>query len=183
MEMRTKRLLLREWTDEDLESIALLVSDPRVGRYLSPIGDRAAIEAWINRERENFKSRGYGLLAIERLGAPGFLGFCGLIDVGYQEHFTPAVEISWRLHPDNWGHGYATEAAAAALDFGFKDLNLNQIVANAAVDNVASRRVMERIGMSHDPKDDFDHPLKAADDPLRRQVLYRLAYQDWLREQ
>ncbi|TIU06669.1 MAG: GNAT family N-acetyltransferase, partial [Mesorhizobium sp.] len=79
----------------------------------------------------------------------------------------------------HWGHGYATEAATAVLDFGFESLKLNQIVANAAVDNVASRRVMERIGMSHDPNDDFDHPLKAADDPLRRQVLYRLTYQDW----
>ncbi|MER9559200.1 GNAT family N-acetyltransferase [Mesorhizobium sp. M0323] len=183
MELRTQRLLLREWKDEDVEPIVRMVSDPRVGKYLSNIGDRAAIEVWINRERERFKRLGYGLLAIERLDTSGFVGFCGLINVDYQAHFTPAVEISWRLDPDYWGHGYATEAAAAVLDFGFENLKLDQIVANAAVGNVASQRVMERIGMSHDLNDDFDHPLKAADDPLRRQVLYRLRYQDWRRKQ
>ncbi|MER8836856.1 GNAT family N-acetyltransferase [Mesorhizobium sp. M0909] len=179
MELRTKRLLLREWKDEDAEPAAQLVDDPRVGKYLAKFDNRAAIDAWITAERERFKRHGYGLWAIERLGAAGFVGFCGIVDVAYQAHFTPAVEVSWRLHPDHWGHGYATEAAATVLDFGFRNLKLNEIIANAAVDNVASQRVMERVGMSHDPNDDFDHPLKAADDPLRRQVLYRLTYQDW----
>ncbi|MER8792417.1 GNAT family N-acetyltransferase [Mesorhizobium sp. M0983] len=179
MELRTKRLLLREWTDEDVEPIARMVDDPRVGEYLAKFVDRAGIDAWISAEREYFREHGYGLWAIERLGTAEFIGFCGLVEVGYQARFTPAIEVSWRLHPDHWGHGYATEAAAAVLDFGFENLKLNEIVANAAVGNVASQRVMERIGMSHDPNDDFDHPLKAADDPLRRQVLYRLAYQDW----
>lgn len=179
MELRTERLLLREWRDEDVELIAQLVGDPRVGKYLARFSDRQKIDAWIEAEREYFKRHSYGLFAMERLEAAGFIGFCGLINVGYQAHFTPAVEISWRVHPDHWGHGYATEAAAAVVAFGLEDLELKQIVANAAVENIASRRVMERIGMSHDPRDDFDHPLKAVDDPLRRQVLYRLTNEDW----
>ncbi|RWJ04429.1 MAG: N-acetyltransferase [Mesorhizobium sp.] len=179
MELQTERLLLREWRDEDVEPLARMNDDPRVVRYVARLADRRAIEAWINTQREHFKKHRYGLWALERLDVSGLIGFCGLANVSYRAHFTPAVEIAWRLQPDCWGRGYATEAAVAALAFGFQNLKLNQIVANAAADNVESRRVMERIGMSHEPKDDFDHPLKAVDDPLRRQVLYRLTYQDW----
>ncbi|MER9217111.1 GNAT family N-acetyltransferase [Mesorhizobium sp. M0663] len=182
MELQTERLLLREWKDEDVEPLARMNDDPRVVRYLARLADRSGIEAWVNAQREHFKKYGYGLWALERSDAEGLIGFCGLVSVPYRAHFTPAVEIAWRLHPDWWGRGYAAEAAVAALAFGFQTLELNQIVANAAVDNVASRRLMERIGMSHDPNDDFDHPLKAADDPLRRQVLYRLRYPDWGRK-
>lgn len=178
MELRTKRLLLREWKDEDIEPLARMNDDPKVVRYLARLADRNAIEVWINTQREHFKKHGYGLWALQRSDVSGCIGFCGLVNVPYQAHFTPAVEIAWRLYPDWWGRGYATEAAVAALAFGFQNLKLNQIVANAAADNVASRRLMERIGMSHDPKDDFDHPFKAVDDPLRRQVLYRLMDQD-----
>ncbi|MER8824150.1 GNAT family N-acetyltransferase [Mesorhizobium sp. M0991] len=179
MELRTKRLLLRGWTDEDVEPFARMNDDPTVMKYLKRHVDRAAIEARVNAEREHFKEHGYGLWVLERLGAAGFIGFCGLINVGDQLHYAPAVEISWMLHPDFWGRGYVSEAAVAVIAFGFENLKLTQIVANAAVGNANSRRVMERIGMSHDPKDDFDHPLKAIDDALRRQVLYRLTYDDW----
>lgn len=181
MELRTERLLLRQWTDDDVEPIARLVQDPKAGKYLARFADRAAIDAWIKAEREHFTRHGYGLFAMERLGAPGFIGFCGLINVSYEAHFTPAVEMYWRVAPDQWGQGYASEAAAAVVAFGFQEFKLNQIVATAAVENVASRRVMEHIGMSHDPRDDFDSPLKAVDDPLRRQVLYKLTFQDWHR--
>ncbi|MER9001957.1 GNAT family N-acetyltransferase [Mesorhizobium australicum] len=179
--LRTARLLMREWKDDDVDPIARMVEDPRVGKYLSKFRNRAAVQAWIEAEREQFRRKGYGLFAVERSDPPEFVGFCGLTDVDYEAHFTPAVEIGWRLQPDCWGHGYASEAAAAVLDFGFEALKLNEIVANSSVDNLASRIVMERIGMSHDPKDDFDHPLKAPDDVLRRQVLYRITLQDWHR--
>ncbi|MEI8703445.1 GNAT family N-acetyltransferase [Mesorhizobium sp. ISC15] len=182
MELRTQRLLMREWRDEDVEPFAQMNDDSRVIRYIARLADRIAINAWINAQRHHFKRYGYGLWALEALDAAGFMGFCGLINVPYVAHFTPAVEIAWRLHPNCWGRGYATEAAVAALAFGFQNLKLDQIVSNAAVDNVESRRVMERIGMSHDPKDDFDHPLKAVDDPLRRQVLYRITFLDWQRK-
>lgn len=179
MEMRTERLLLREWKDEDFEPFSRMNDDPRVVKYIARLADRTAIDAWINAQRHHFKRYGYGLWALEALDAAGFIGFCGLINVPYVSHFTPAVEIAWRLHPDCWGRGYATEAAVAVLAYGFRTLKLNQIVANAAVDNIESRRVMERIGMSHDVKDDFEHPLRVIDDPLRSQVLYRITHQDW----
>ncbi|MES0057197.1 GNAT family N-acetyltransferase [Mesorhizobium sp. M0078] len=182
MELRTQRLLMREWKDEDVEPFARMNDDSRVVRYVARLGDRIAIDAWVSAQLHHFKRYGYGLWALETLDAAGFIGFCGLIKVPYVAHFTPAVEIAWRLHPDCWGRGYATEAAIAALTFGFQDLKLDQIVANAAVDNVESRRVMERLGMSHDPEDDFDHPLKTIDDPLRRQVLYRFTHQNWSRK-
>ncbi|MER9594100.1 GNAT family N-acetyltransferase [Mesorhizobium sp. M0244] len=182
MELRTERLLLRKWRDDDVELIARLVQDPKAGQYLGRFVDRAAIDAWIKSEREHFERYGYGLFAMERLEAPGFIGFCGLVNVSYQAPFTPAVEMYWRVASDQWGQGYASEAAAAVVAFGFEKAKLNQVVAIAAVENTASRRVMERIGMSHNPKDDFDHPLKGVDDPLRRQVLYRLTYDHWHRK-
>ncbi|MER8824499.1 GNAT family N-acetyltransferase [Mesorhizobium sp. M0991] len=179
MELRTDRLLLREWKDQDVEPFARMNDDPRVVRYVATFANRTAIDAWINAQRDHFKRYGYGLWALETVDPAGrFIGFCGLNNVPYEAHFTPAVEIAWRLHPDWWGRGYATEAAFAALAYGFQRLKLNRIVANAAVNNVGSRRVMERIGMSHDPKDDFEHPLKAPDDPLRRQVLYSLTWEN-----
>ncbi|CAN7742689.1 GNAT family N-acetyltransferase [Mesorhizobium sp. LjNodule214] len=182
MELRTQRLLMREWKDEDVEPFARMNDDGRVVKYVARLADRIAIDAWVSAQRHHFKRYGYGLWALEASDSAGFIGFCGLTKVPYVAHFTPAVEIAWRLHPDCWGRGYATEAAFASLSFGFQDLELDQIVANAAVDNVESRRVMERIGMSRDPEDDFDHPLKAIGDPLRRQVLYRLTYQEWSRK-
>ncbi|WP_095204866.1 GNAT family N-acetyltransferase [Mesorhizobium carmichaelinearum] len=182
MELRTQRLLMREWKDEDVEPFARMNDDPRVVKYVARLPGRSAIDAWINAQRDHFRKHGYGLWALEEVGTVGLIGYCGLVNVPYHAHFTPAVEIAWRLHPDCWGRGYATEAAVAALAFGFRNLELKQIVANAAVDNVDSRRVMDRLGMSHDPEDDFDHPLKSIADPLRRQVLYRLTYQDWGRK-
>ncbi|MBB6413761.1 GNAT family N-acetyltransferase [Mesorhizobium sangaii] len=181
MELQTERLLLRKWRDEDVELIVRLVEEPNAGKYLTEFSNREKIYEWIKAERDGFERHGYGLFAIERLESAGFIGFCGLVNVGYQAHFTPAVEMYWRIHPDYWGHGYATEAAAALAAYGFEKLKLNQIVAIAAVENVASRRVMERMGMSHDPGDDFDHPLKAVGDPLRRQVLYRINPREWHR--
>jgi ribosomal-protein-alanine N-acetyltransferase len=93
----------------------------------------------------------------------------------FEAHFTPAVEVGWRLAPAHWGHGYATEAARAAVDYGFVAHELEEIVAFTVPANFRSRRVMERLGMTHDPADDFDHPGIPAGDPLRRHVLYRLA--------
>ncbi len=83
------------------------------------------------------------------------------------------VEAGWRLHPDWWGHGYATEAAAASLHYGFTTGGLNDIVAFTAAVNLRSQAVMERIGMVREPDGDFDHPGVAEGSPLRRHVLYR----------
>ena len=118
--------------------------------------------------------RGWGLWAVEVVGVAPFVGFVGLNEPCFQAHFTPAMEVGWRLGRAHWGNGYATEAARAAVAYGFDALELDEIVSFTSVVNQPSRRVMERLGMSHDPADDFDHP-SIADGPLRRHVLYRLA--------
>ncbi|HVS44993.1 MAG TPA: GNAT family N-acetyltransferase, partial [Candidatus Dormibacteraeota bacterium] len=103
-----------------------------------------------------------------------FIGFVGLQRVPFEAHFTPAVEVGWRLDPAHWGHGYATEAALACLDLGFGPLGLEEIVSMTTPGNARSWRVMERIGMHRDPADDFDHPRIAEGHPIRRHVVYRL---------
>lgn len=122
-----------------------------------------------------FESNGFGLWALELRATGEFVGFTGLAKPSFDAHFTPAVEIGWRLDRPAWGKGYATEAAAAALAFGFEQAGLVEIVSFTTVANVRSRAVMERIGMTHDPADDFDHPGIPAGHPQSRHVLYRVA--------
>jgi 3-dehydroquinate dehydratase/shikimate dehydrogenase len=115
------------------------------------------------------------------IGGPDFIGFVGLKHVNIETSFTPAVEIGWRLLFDCWGKGYATEAAIASLRYGFETLKLEEIVSYTPVQNMRSRAVMEKIGMHHDPKDDFDHPKLPEGHPLRKHVLYRLKKSEWKR--
>jgi RimJ/RimL family protein N-acetyltransferase len=167
----TDRLTLRQWRDDDLEPFAALNSDPAVMEFfLAPL-TREQSDSLAERERAVIDERGWGLWAVEN-DAQEFIGFVGLSVPSFEAHFMPAVEIGWRLARRHWGKGYATEAARAVLAFGLEDLELDQIVSFTAEINVRSRRVMDRIGMTHDPADDFDHP-RVADGPLRRHVLYR----------
>ena len=128
----------------------------------------ASIEAHFARHR-------FGLWALEIPGVEPFAGFVGLSVPSLEAPFTPCVEIGWRLAVEHWGCGYATEGARAVLAFGFETLGLGEIVSFTVRGNLRSRRVMERIGMTHDPADDFDHPSFPAKHPLRRHVLYRIA--------
>jgi RimJ/RimL family protein N-acetyltransferase len=172
-DLRTSRLLLRQWRDDDLEPFAALNDDPEVMRYFPRTQTRAESFTLIERQRALIAKQGWGLWAVD---APdGFIGFVGLSEPRFEAHFTPAVEVGWRLAKHAWGRGYATEAARAALAFGFGELGLDEIVSFTAVQNTPSRRVMERLGMTHDAAGDFDHPALAEGDPLRRHVLYRLA--------
>jgi ribosomal-protein-alanine N-acetyltransferase len=127
-----------------------------------------------------FDERGYGLWAVEVAESGDFIGFTGLSVPRFPAHFMPAVEIGWRLARSAWGHGYASEAARRALEFGFEDLGLPEIVSFTATGNLRSRAVMARIGMTHDPVDDFDHPLVPEGSRLRRHVLYRLPTRRWV---
>jgi len=137
--------------------------------------DRMESDAAVARINEHFDRHGFGMWAIELPGVTPFIGFVGLAVPRFKAHFTPCVEIGWRLAVEHWGRGYATEAARAALDFGFENLHLDEIVSFTVPANLRSRRVMERLGMTHSPADDFDHPLLAEGHPLRRHVLYRQA--------
>jgi RimJ/RimL family protein N-acetyltransferase len=166
-ELRTERLLLRQWRDDDLEPFAELNADPVVMEHFPGVMSRAASDAFAQFNRERIAQRGWGLWAVEADGQ--FIGFVGL----NEPNFMPGVEVGWRLHHAAWGHGYATEAARAAIAHGFDELDLAEIVSFTATTNVRSQRVMQRLGMTHDPADDFDHP-RVEDPRLRRHVLYRL---------
>jgi len=135
---------------------------------------RAESDAAVERIEAHFAKHGFGLWAVEIPGVTSFAGFIGLSIPSFQAHFTPCVEVGWRLARDHWGKGYATEGAHAALAFGFERLKLDEIVSFTPVSNLRSQRVMERIGMTHAPSDDFDHPLLPDGHVLRRHVLYRL---------
>jgi RimJ/RimL family protein N-acetyltransferase len=171
--IRTPRLVLREWRDTDVDGFAAMSNDPRVMEFFPSLLDRAQVIAQIARYRAHFAEHGFGFLVIEVPGVADFVGLCGMAHVRFQAHFAPAVEIGWRVAFEHWGQGYATEAAAGVLDYGFRTLKLPEIVAFAVVGNTKSRRVMEKLGMTHDPADDFDHPALPAGHPLQRHVLYR----------
>ena len=149
-------------------------SNPATMEFLMPVPDRAASDAVADRAEAHFARHGFGLWVVEAPGVTDFAGYAGLVHVPYDEHFTPAVEIGWRFDPAFWGHGYATEAARAALGFGFQTLGLEEIVAITVPANRRSRAVMERLGMVWDADGDFDLPTIPLGHPLRRQVLYRL---------
>jgi len=173
--LRTPRLLLREWRDDDLAAFATLTADPRVMEYLWP----ASSDAMAARIRDHFSRCGFGFWAVQAMDSPSFIGFIGLETVTYEAHFTPAVQIGWRLFPAYWGKGYATEGAAAALDAGFGRFGLREIVSYTVPANARSQRVMQRLGMTHTSADDFDHPRIPAGHELRRHVLYRISRDGW----
>lgn len=172
----TQRLRLRGFRDEDRAPFAALNADPEVMEHLpAPLSPEES-DALVDRIRAHFTEHGFGLWAVELLDASGpgpFIGFVGLTRPAFSAHFTPCVDLGWRLARSHWGHGYATEAATAALRFGFERLGLDEIVALTVPENVRSRQVMERLGMRRDPADDFDHPRLPEGHRLRRHVLYR----------
>ncbi|HLG90458.1 MAG TPA: GNAT family N-acetyltransferase [Alphaproteobacteria bacterium] len=176
--LRTERLLLRPWRDSDLPEFAAHNADPEVRAYFPGTLSRQDSDASAARICGHAERFGYGLWAVEIRGIAEFAGFIGLMNVGFEAHFTPAVEIGWRLGRRYWGCGYATEGARAALDFGFGAIGLNEIVSMTPPANRRSWAVMERIGMTRDPADDFDVP-DVPDGPLKRHLLYRIKRADW----
>ncbi len=177
--IETSRLRLRDWTDGDLPAFAAMNADPRVMEYLPQVLTGAQSDELGNRIRENLQRRGFGLWAVEIIGGEPFIGFVGLSVPNFQARFTPCVEVGWRLAHGHWGNGYATEAGATAIQFGFENAGLEKIVSFTTAGNARSRRVMERLGMSHSPADDFEHPGLPADHPLLPHVLYTLSRAAW----
>jgi RimJ/RimL family protein N-acetyltransferase len=172
-ELRTERLLLRPWRDEDRAPFAALNADPVVMEHFPSTMTRERSDAFVDFNIATIAERGWGLWAVEVTDTQTFIGFVGLNEPTFDAHFTPAVEIGWRLARDAWGHGYATEAARAVLAFAFGELGLDEVVSFTTVENRRSRRVMERIGMTYDAAGDFDHP-NVTDERIRPHVLYRL---------
>jgi ribosomal-protein-alanine N-acetyltransferase len=170
VEVRTERLLLRGWTDSDRPAFAAINQDPLVMEFIGPLMSSADSDAFVDRMINHWDERGFGLWCVDVEGE--CIGFTGLSVPRWKAHFTPCVEVGWRLASAHWGRGYATEAAQQSVEFGFGELGLDEIVSFTTVRNVRSRRVMEKLGMAHDPAADFDHPTAA--EWLRPHVLYRL---------
>lgn len=181
--LATPRLLLRRWRDADVDPFAVMNADPVVMEYFPAMLDRDQTAALVQSFEQRFEERGYGLWAVEVVDPPSlrapFAGFVGLNYTDWPAHFTPAVEIGWRLAAEHWGRGYATEAARAAMRFGFEDVGLDEIVSFTVPANTRSRAVMERLGMTRNPDDDFDHPRVDPASPFHRHVLYRLTRATW----
>lgn len=172
--LRTPRLLLREWREADREPFAAMSADPEVMAMLPPLPDRARSDAWIARMQAHLTEHGFGYWAVELPGTASLIGAIGLSRVRFPAPFTPAVEIGWRLARAYWGRGYAFEAARAVIDDGFFRLRLDEIVAFTNPANRRSWLLMERLGMTRNPSEDFDFPGFAEGHPLRRFVLYRI---------
>ncbi|SCE93534.1 ribosomal-protein-alanine N-acetyltransferase [Micromonospora mirobrigensis] len=170
----TDRLVLRRWRSQDREPFAALNADPEVMEHFPATMTRAESDALVDRIEAGFDEHGFGLWAVEIADTGQFIGFTGLSVPNFRAHFTPAVEIGWRLCRSSWGHGYASEAARRALDFAFDDAGLPEVVSFTSTTNLGSQAVMRRIGMAHDPADDFDHPRLAEGHPLRRHLLFRI---------
>lgn len=174
--------MLRPWRDDDVAPFADLNADPEVMEHFPGAMSVEETVTMVERIREHFDRHGFGLWAIEPLpGQPvhGFIGFVGLAVPRFEADFMPCVEVGWRLRRDAWGHGYATEAAGAALSYGFAEVGLTEIVSFTTVGNQRSRAVMQRLGMTHEPDDVFEHPNVPEGHPVRPHVLYRMSRRRW----
>jgi RimJ/RimL family protein N-acetyltransferase len=177
--LETERLLLRRWRAADLEPFARINRDPAGMEYLPAPLSRAASDEMADRIEAHFRRHGFGLWAAELRENEEFIGFIGLSVPRFEAAFTPCVEIGWRLARDHWGKGLATEGARAAMQHAFVELRMPSLVSFTVPANVRSRRVMEKIGMTHDAADDFDHPSLPDGHRLRKHVLYRLSRKEW----
>jgi RimJ/RimL family protein N-acetyltransferase len=171
--IETERLILRPWRDEDVAAWAAMNADPRVMEFFPNTYTEEYATEMAAYLRGRLEQDGYGWWVAQIKGG-GFAGNLALQKVPFDAHFTPAMEIGWRLPFDAWGHGYATEGARALLDFAFEELRCDEIVAMTAALNLRSQRVMERLGMTRDPADDFEHPRLEQGHRLRPHVLYRI---------
>jgi ribosomal-protein-alanine N-acetyltransferase len=172
--LETERLRLRRWKESDREPFAQMNADPRVMEFFLGCLSRQESDEFIERIESHFENHGFGLFAAELKADSKFIGFIGLHVATFQAHFTPCVEIGWRIGTEYWNQGLATEGSQEVIRFAFDRLRLDGLVSFTAPANVASRRVMEKLGMTHNPADDFDHPRLPEGHPLRRHVLYRL---------
>lgn len=175
----TERLLLRPWSESDVAPFAQMNTDPEVVEYLpSPISESESRQ-FVRRIQDHFAEHGYGLYVLEKREDGSFLGYTGLNWAAFESHFTPALEVGWRLVRDAWGQGFATEAARACMAGIFLETDISEIVSFTVPANTRSAAVMQRLGMTRDPADDFIHPRLGPDHPLGPHILYRLDRGQW----
>ncbi|TAL59794.1 MAG: N-acetyltransferase [Legionella sp.] len=183
--LTTERLILRTWKPSDIPLMTAISSDPIVMEHFPAIQDSAATQALIDHINQHYEQFGYALYAVEIKDTHEFIGFVGLNHPrftipNFQPKGLPIVEIGWRLSPNHWGQGYATEAAKAVLHYAFTVLELSEIISFTVKANAKSRRVMEKIGLHHSEADDFDHPKLEDTSLLKGHVLYRLTRDSYL---
>ncbi len=175
---QTRRLLLRRWRESDREPFARLNADPHVMEFFPAPRSSEESDQLVEQFEADFLQHGFGICAVELMEDHSFIGFIGLNVATFSAHFTPCVEIGWRLSAAHWGRGLATEGAREMVRQAFDVLQLEELVSFTVPTNIRSRRVMEKLGMTHSPSDDFDHPKIPEGHPLRRHVLYRLRRKD-----
>ena len=181
MAIETERMVLRAWQMSDRAEFARLNSDVRVMEFMPACLSTAESDLFFDRIQHHFQKYGFGLYVAELREGRRFVGTVGLMVPQFEAHFAPCVEIGWRLTADCWGRGLATEGARAVVQHAFESLNLESLVSFTVPANVRSRRVMEKIGMSRESADNFEHPKLPEGHPLRPHVLYRLSRTDWMR--
>ncbi|MGW0811478.1 GNAT family N-acetyltransferase [Nonomuraea sp. NPDC002799] len=172
--MRTERLIMRRSREEDREPFAAMNADPEVMEHFPATLTQAESDRLVDRIEQHFEKHGYSWWALEERESGRFIGFTGLILQTFNAPFLPAVEIGWRLARPAWGHGYAIEAARRAVAYAFEEASLDELISITTERNMRSRAVMERLGMTRDPEEDFDHPGVPVESGVARCVLYRL---------
>lgn len=180
--LETDRLLLRKWQGEDADPFTAINQDPKVIEFLRGPMTYEQVVAFMAAANQHIEKHGYGLWAATLKTTQALIGFIGLSIPAFEAHFTPCVEIGWRLGSAFWGKGYATEGAKAVLQAGFETFDLNEIVSFTTYRNLRSIHVMEKIGLQRDREGDFDYPLLDKAHPLVAHVLYRLSQQDYLKK-
>src|SRR5579863_2496538 len=176
----TERLILRKWRESDREAFARMNADPAVMEHFPALLSRQESDALVDRAKAHLDEHGFGPWAAELRSSNEFIGYISLFIPQFEAPFTPCVEIGWRLARKHWGQGLATEGARALVRQGFEVQRLFELVSFTVPANLRSIRVMEKLGMTHDPGDDFDHPSVPEGHPLRRHVLYRLTRDEWM---
>ena len=175
----TQRLRLRCWNKNDRPAFVKMNQDPVVMQHFPDVYSPERSNSLVDKMTEHHRAHGFTVWALERKDTGQFIGFAGTVWIPYELAFTPAVEIAWRLESKHWNLGFATEAARKSLDVAFNQFDIKEVVAMTTPGNTASLRVMQKLGMSYNPNDDFDHPNVPEDSRLRRHVLYRLRKQDF----
>jgi RimJ/RimL family protein N-acetyltransferase len=180
-DLLTSRLRLRKWCEQDLAPFASMNADPRVMEFFPKTLTRAESDAFAERIRAQLNHHAFGLWAVEIVQQARFIGFVGMAEPTFKEHFTPCVEIGWRLDHEYWGQGFALEAAQTVMKYAFEELDLSELVSFTAAINLPSQKLMKRLGFASDSSEDFEHPSLAEGHPLRKHVLYRLRKAEWSR--
>ena len=176
----TERLILRSWQASDLLAFTALNQDPKVMEFFPKLLSEDEVKMAMQRYNQHIEKHGFGLFACELKQTGELIGFVGLNRPSFSSYFTPCVEVGWRLAFAHWGQGYATEAARKVIDLGFNTFSLLEIVSFTTPKNTRSIALMQRLGMTHNPAEQFHHPNLPINHPLSLHVLYRLEKANYL---